>query len=134
MRKLACLAAVLVLAACNDSATETPAADDAAVAEAAPAEAVAMSPDGKPAIGKYKVTGADGTTYDYDVRADGTFTSVVSTGETVTGTWTQATPDRWCETVDGKEACYTEAVDAEGKWTATSDADQSVATVVRVEG
>ena len=40
--------------------------------------------------GKYKVTTGDGTTYDYDVRDDGTYTAVGSDGSNVTGTRTEA--------------------------------------------
>ena len=132
MRKLACLAALLAVTACGD-ATEVPAEDETAIVEQTPVETVSMAVDGQPSAGQYKITAADGTTYDYTVNEDGTFTSVSSTGETMTGTWTEATPGNYCETVDGTEACYTETIDADGNWTATSDADGSVATVERVE-
>ncbi len=134
MKKIFCLAAVLAVAACNDTASEAPVAEDtAAVAEAPAATPVSMGVDGQPSTGKFKVTGPDNTTYDYDVKEDGTYTSVSSTGDTVNGTWTEATPGKWCETPEGgTETCSTEAIDASGKWTATNDGDGTVYTVERV--
>lgn len=133
MKKMTTIVAVLALAACNDTASEPPVAEETMAPE--PVEAAAMAIDGNPTAGKYKVTAGDGTTYDYDVRDDGTYTAVGSDGSNVTGTWTEATPGAWCETPEGgEEACYTETVNEDGTWTATSNADpESTAIVARVE-
>lgn len=133
MKNMTCIVAVLALAACNETATEAPVAEETVAAE--PTEAGSMAIDGSPSAGKYKVTAGDGTTYDYDVREDGTYTVVGSDGSEVTGTWTEATPGAWCETPDGgEEACYTETINEDGTWTATSNADpESTAIVERVE-
>ncbi|WP_144096922.1 hypothetical protein [Croceicoccus sediminis] len=133
MKKITCIAAVLALAACNDAPSEAPVAEETMAAE--PTEAASMAVDGNPSAGKYKVTGADGATWDYEVLEDGTYTVTGSDGTTVTGTWTEATPGAWCETPEGgEEACYTETMNEDGTWTATSNTDpENVATVERVE-
>ncbi|MGX7894371.1 hypothetical protein [Tsuneonella sp. HG222] len=133
MKKIVCAAAVLALAACNQEAAEAPAADEtvAAAPEAATAETAALAIDGKPSAGKYKITDADGATYDYEVKADGTFSATASNGETMAGTWNEPEPGKYCETVDGTETCYTEEM-KDGVWTSTGP-DGKVSTIVRVE-
>jgi len=130
MKKLACLAALLALTACGEAATEEPVAEETAAVET---ETVAIALDGKPSVGTFTVTDADGKVGTFVSNADGTFTMTSADGETVTGTWTETEAGKFCETVEGKETCYTEAIDADGKWTSTGP-DGKVSVIERVEG
>ena len=101
MRTIACLAALLAMTACSEAATEEPAAEETV---AAPVEVS---------------------------NEDGTFTHTDAAGEVTTGTWTEAEPGKFCETVDGTERCSTETM-VDGVWTSTN-ADGEVSTIERVE-
>jgi len=131
MKKIACLAMLLAVAACGETATEEPAAEETVATEAAPTEAVATALDGKPSHGTFRATSADGSVSTVVVNQDGTFTATGADGQTASGTWTEATPGQFCETIDGTETCYTEAL-VDGKWTST-DPEGNVSTIERVE-
>lgn len=136
MRKsvlLACAATSLALAGCNEAAEEA-APEAAATEEVAVEEAVALAADGLPAVGTYQVTKSDGSVNTYVANADGTFLWTGADGTTETGTWRLDGPNRWCDTAEGEEEeCFTEAVDANGVYTSTSESDPAdVGTIVRV--
>ena len=136
MKRIIAIAALAALAACSKPAEE-PAAPAEATAEAAPAAAAAMAADGKPTVGKYKVTRADGSVMMEDLRADGTFVSTSADGKTETGKWEQKGPNLYCATEDkegAKQLCFDEKVDDKGVYISTHPETGEVSTVVRVEG
>lgn len=139
MKKLACISAVALLAACSQEAP-APEADTEEVA-AAPAEAEVMAADGQPAPGMYKITTGDGQVFNEEVKPDGTYVQTDADGNVVeTGTWEQKSPEQYCYTVDeqyreegdtGEQVCNTEGIGADGKWTSTNPEGET-ATVERV--
>ena len=130
MKKFLCLVAVAALAACSESATEEPDAQDTTAVAEAPAPATPMSLDGQPSFGTFRATDEDGAVSTIVVNEDGTFTATDAAGETATGTWTEETPGRFCETIDGTETCYTETME-NGVWTSTGP-DGKKSTIERV--
>jgi len=146
MKRIIAIAALAALAACSKPAEEPAAPAEAtaeATAEAAPtaataatAAAAAMAADGKPTVGKYKITRADGSVMMEDLRADGTFVSTSADGKTETGKWEQKGPNLYCATEDkegAKQLCFDEKVDDKGVYTSKHPETGEVSTVVRVE-
>lgn len=135
MKKLALVAALATLAACQQEAA--PAPEAAPEAAATPAAATgSLAADGKPAVGLYEVTTADGMVFREDVKADGTYVQTDKDGKVVeTGKWEQKSPSEYCTTKDEEGAtqkCNKEGIDAKGVWTSTNDKGET-ATVKRVE-
>ena len=136
MKKIVAMTALFALAACSNPAPEP---DTEATAEATTAAAPAtgsLAADGNPAPGLYKITTADGTVFNEEVKADGTYVQTDADGNVVeTGKWVQKSPTEYCTTKDGEgevEKCNVEGVDAAGVWT-SRNAEGEVATVERVE-
>lgn len=130
MKKFVLLAAVAALAACSKPA---PAPEASASASAAAAEPTAA--DGKPSVGKFKITSHDGKIYMEEDKADGTYATTQDGKQVETGHWRQPDPNTFCFTKDvkdAKEECNAEKVEG-GKWT-TTNAKGEVSTVERVEG
>ncbi len=96
-------------------------------------ETESMAIDGGTSVGTYRVTDEDGSVITYDARADGTVVVTNDEGEEMTGTWRQDSPEVWCDTFDGEETCYDEALDENGVWTSTNQSDQTVSTLERIE-
>ena len=135
MKRIIAVAALAALAACSKPA-EAPAAPAEATAEAAPATTEPLAADGKPTVGKYKVTRADGSVVMDDLRADGTFVTTLADGKTETGKWEQKGPNLYCATEDkegAKQLCFDEKVDDKGVYTSKHPETGEVSTVVRVE-
>ncbi|MFA9200580.1 MAG: hypothetical protein ACEQR8_05250 [Cypionkella sp.] len=136
MKRIALVAALAALAACQqqEPAAEAEAAPDAAAAPAA-AEG-SMAADGKPAAGMYEVTTSKGEVFREEVNPDGTYVQTDKDGKVVeTGKWVQKSPTQYCTTKDeegAKEWCNTEGIDDKGVWTSTNDKGET-ATVKRVE-
>lgn len=134
MQKTVAIAALALLAtACGQPASEPaaePAASDAAAA--APADVPGgLAIDGKPNAGVFDVTHANGRQVQVTVNADGT-TSLLENGKTTTGTWTSTGPGNYCDTYEGKSACYKEEI-IDGVYTSTNEKDpKDVSTVKRV--
>ena len=128
MKKLFLLAALspAFLAGCSQEADAPEATEAAAPAEAAVAEVEGgLAIDGKPNVGSYEVTSADGArVVTQTVNADGTLTTVEG-DQTSKGTWTSTGPGNWCVTDEGstEAKCYVEAISADGVYTSTNEAD-----------
>ena len=136
MKKIVLVAALASLAACSKQ-DATPAADatEQAAAMTAPA-APTIAADGKPSVGTYKITTADGKVYTEEDKADGTYVEMLDGKVTETGKWVQKSPEMFCTTKDeagAKERCGTEKVDAKGIWTSVNP-DGKTVTVDRVSG
>ncbi len=136
MKKIVLVAALATLAACSkpDAAPVADATEQAA-AIAAPAAAT-VAADGKPSVGTYKITTADGKVYTEEDKADGTYVEMLDGKVTETGKWVQKSPELFCTTKDeagAKERCGTEKVDEKGVWTSVNP-DGKTVTVVRVTG
>ncbi len=136
MKKIVLVAALATLAACSKP-DAAPAADatEQAAAIAAPAAAT-VAADGKPSVGTYKITTADGKVYTEEDKADGTYVEMLDGKVTETGKWVQKSPELFCTTkveAGAKERCGTEKVDDKGVWTSVNP-DGKTATVVRVTG
>lgn len=132
MRKLILFSVAAALAACQ--AEPAPEATEDEAAATVDDAGLGLEVDGKPNVGTYAVTEADGTEGVYIAAADGTFT--YTQGEKVTkGTWTSSAPGKWCDTPEGEaEICFTESIDENGVWTSVMDSDPTqVATIKRVE-
>ena len=137
MRKVLIAASILALAACSQPAEQEPAAP---AETATPEAAEPLAADGQPTAGLYKVTAADGTVFNEDVKADGTYVQTDADGTVIeTGTWTQPSPDRYCTIVDAAyvtednpadEKCNTESIGDDGVWVSTN-AEGETATVER---
>ena len=137
MKLIALTLAVAGLAACSQQeAAPAPEATAETTAAAAPA-AVTLAADGKPSTGMFKITRADGSVFNEEVKADGTYVSTDAAGKVAeTGRWEQKSPTVYCTTTDeagAVQACHTESVDANGVWSST-DPDGKTGTVERVEG
>jgi len=135
MKRIIAVAALVALAACSKPAEE-PAAPAETTAEAAPAAAAeALAADGKPTVGKYKITLPNGDEVMDDVRADGTYVTTLADGKTETGKWEQKGPNLYC-TTDGKEGakqkCHEEKVDEKGVYLSKDPDTGKTATVVRL--
>jgi hypothetical protein len=134
MKKLMIFAALASVTACSkpapapsEGATEATAATPAATA------AANIAADGKPSVGKFKVTSHDGKVYMEEDKADGTYVGMVDGKVVETGKWEQKDPGTFCFTKDAKDAkqeCNAEKVEA-GKWT-TTNAKGEVSIVERV--
>lgn len=131
MKKFVLLAAVAALSACSKPA---PAPDASASDTAAPSVAAAnVAADGKPSVGKFKITAHDGKIYMEEDKADGTYVATQDGKVVETGTWVQKDPNTFCFTKaapDAKEECNAEKV-VDGKWT-TTNAKGEVSTIERV--
>ena len=136
MKKIVLVAALAALAACSkpDAAPVADATEQAAAIVAPAAATVAA--DGKPSVGTYKITTADGKVYTEEDKADGTYVEMLDGKVTETGKWVQKSPELFCTTKDeagAKERCGTEKVDDKGVWTSVNP-DGKTVTVVRVTG
>ena len=131
MKKFVLLATVAALAACSKPAPAPEAsASDTAAASVAAANVAA---DGKPSVGKFKITSHDGKIYMEEDKADGTYATTQDGKEVETGHWRQPDPNTFCFTKDvkdAKEECNAEKVEG-GKWT-TTNAKGEVSIVERV--
>lgn len=136
------VAVLAAVTACSETPTETATeTDTAATEEVAAAPAGNLAADGQPAPGMYRITLEDGTVFNEEVKADGTYVQTDSTGKVVeTGRWEQKSPEQYCYIVDeqyreegdtGEQKCNTEAMGADGKWT-TTNSEGRTATVERV--
>jgi ABC-type uncharacterized transport system auxiliary subunit len=131
MKKFVLLAAVAALAACSKPAPAPEAAASDTVAASVAAATVAA--DGKPSVGKFKITDKDGKVYMEEDKADGTYVTTQDGKVVETGRWSQPNPNKFCFTKDekdAKEVCNEEKVEG-GKWT-TVNAKGEVSTVERV--
>ena len=139
MKRIIAIAALAAVAACSKPAPAPEATTEAASeATAEPTVAAAaeapLAADGKPSVGKFKVTTHDGKIVMEEVKADGTYVDTVDGKVVETGKWAQKSPSEYCFTKDekdAKEACNKEQVDAKGVWTSTN-AKGETATVVRL--
>ena len=120
------------LAACGDATADVE-AEEAPAEEVAAVEPAGTAIDGGSSVGTYRITDEDGSVSTYDARADGTVVSTNADGTEETGTWRQESPEMWCDTLDGQETCYDEAVDENGVWTSTNRSDQTLSTLERIE-
>ena len=137
MKRIIVIAALATVAACSKPAPapEAEATNDATAEAAAPAAAEPVAADGKPSVGKYRVTRANGTVMTDDVRADGTYVTTMADGTTETGKWEQKGPNLYCATSDkegAKQKCYEEKVDEKGVYTSKDPETGEVSTVVRL--
>jgi hypothetical protein len=136
MKKIILLAAVAALAACSKSEPAPEATEAATAPEAAPAVAAEpLAADGKPSVGMFRVTTAEGEVVMEELKADGTYVDTVDGKVVETGRWNQKSPEQFCFTKDEEgatEKCNTEGVDANGVWTSTN-AEGKTATVERIE-
>lgn len=135
MRICLAFAAAAALSACSQQeAAPAPEATDEVAATPAPAPAT-MAADGKPSTGMFKITRADGSVFNEEVKGDGTYVTTDAAGKIVeTGRWEQKSPTVYCTTKDeegAEQACHTEGVDAEGVWTST-DPEGKTGTVERI--
>jgi hypothetical protein len=131
MKKIVLVAALATMAACSKPEA---APTEAATEVAAPTPAAEnIAADGKPSVGKFKVTSHDGKVYMEEDKADGTYVGTVDGKVVDTGKWEQKDPGTFCFTKDAKDAkqeCNAEKVEA-GKWT-TTNAKGEVSIVERV--
>ncbi len=132
MRKLALIAAPLVLAACTSQPAEEAPAEEAATAEDTEEAAPAMTTANGSMPGIYEVVDAEGTNSTSILNGDGTFEDRTADGElTAEGTW-EVVDGQTCFTTseEGAEAiCWTESEPGEdGSFTATAD-DGTTVTV-----
>ena len=136
MKRIVFVALMASVAACSQPAPAPEATAEAKTAEAAPAAAAeSLAADGKPTVGKYQVTRADGTVMTDDVRADGTYVTTMADGTTETGKWEQKGPNLYCGTQDkqgAKQKCYEEKVDDKGIYTSKDPETGEVSMVVRL--
>ena len=138
MKKIVLVTALAALAACSKQAaaptadaTETTATEAAAAAPAA----ATVAADGKPSVGKFKVTSHDGKVYMEEDKADGTYVGTQDGKVVDTGKWRQPNSGTFCFTKDikdAKEECNAEKVEG-GKWT-TTNTKSEVSIVERVAG
>lgn len=137
MKKIVAAAALVALAACSKPAPEPEVVDTAAAfAETSAPEAtpVSLAADGKPSVGVYKVTAADGKVITEEVKADGTYADKDVSGKVLEkGKWNQQSQSVWCWTKDGEtsEACSDEKVE-NGFYTSTNRQTKKTSTVERV--
>jgi hypothetical protein len=132
MKKLILLATVAALAACSKPAP-APEAAASETAAATTAAAANVAADGKPSVGKFKITDHKGKVYMEEDKADGTYVATEDGKVVDTGRWRQPDPNTFCFTKDEKDAkeqCNEEKV-VDGKWT-TTNAKGEVSTVERV--
>jgi hypothetical protein len=118
MKKLALLAAVAALSACNEKAADTPAATDTPAAEATMADA-GVTP------GTYTVKMADGTTGTTVINADGTYVDTDKDGKEMRGTYARK---------DGKDCFDPEGDEAEMCWTVTPPGADGSFTATGADG
>lgn len=137
MKKLMMIAALASVTACSKpEATPTEAATEATAATPAATTAENIAADGKPSVGKFKITSHDGKVYMEEDKADGTYVGTLDGKVTETGKWEQKDRGTFCFTKDTKDAkdakqeCNAEKVEA-GKWT-TTNAKGEVSIVERV--
>lgn len=128
MKKLALLAAVAALSACNQKADEAPAATDTATAEATP-----MADTG---VGTYDVKMADGTMGKTVINADGTYVDTDKDGKEIRGTFVRRDgKDCFDPEGDEAEACWTVGTPgADGSFTATAPDGKTTVTVTPAAG
>ena len=136
MKRIVFVALIAGVVACSQPAPAPEPTAEATTAEAPPAVAgESLAADGKPSVGKYQVTRADGTVMTDDVRADGTYVTTMADGKTETGKWEQKGPNLYCATEDkegAKQKCYEEKVDEKGVYTSKDPETGEVSTVVRL--
>lgn len=134
MKKIALIAALAVVSACSETAPAPEAdATTAPVASAAAAENIAA--DGKPSVGKYKVTSSKGEVSMEELKPDGTYVTMVDGKVSDTGKWEQKSPAIYCYTKDEKDPvqkCNEEKFE-NGVYT-SKNSDGEVSTIERVEG
>lgn len=134
MKKILAFAALAALSACSNPAP-APETEAATESEAPAAAATNIAADGKPSVGKFKITDKDGKVYTEEDKADGTYATTKDGKVVETGKWEQKDPNTFCFTKDEKDAkqvCNTEKVE-NGVWT-TTNAKGEVSKVERVEG
>ena len=134
MKRTIFLALMASVAACSQPAP-APTAEDTTAAAAPAAAAESLAADGKPTVGKYQVTRANGEVMTDDVRADGTYVTTMADGKTETGKWEQKGPNLYCATPakeGAKQKCYEEQVDDKGVYTSKDPETGEVSTVVRL--
>ena len=136
MKRTLFVALMASVAACSQPAPVPEPTAEATTAEASPAAAAeSLAADGKPSVGKFRITRADGTVMTDDVRADGTYVTTLADGKTETGKWEQKGPNLYCGTEDkegAKQKCYEEKVDEKGVYTSRDPETGEVSTVVRL--
>lgn len=133
MKKIFAFAALAALSACSNPAP-APESEAATESEAPAAAATNIAADGKPSVGKFKITDKDGKVYTEEDKADGTYATTKDGKVVETGKWEQKDPNTFCFTKDEKDAkqvCNTEKVE-NGVWT-TTNAKGEVSKVERVE-
>ncbi|TNE33264.1 MAG: hypothetical protein EP350_04435 [Alphaproteobacteria bacterium] len=131
MKKIIAIAALGLVAACNQA--EAP-AEPADTEEAAPAADFVPAADGGPGYGQFRIIHADGSVSTDDVREDGTYTTTMADGTVETGKWVQK-PGEYCATPDTEgavEECYPEKIDENGKWVSNNPKTGETVTVERV--
>ena len=134
MKKIALLVALAAVSACSKPAP-APEVDASAAPAASAAATENIAADGKPSVGKYKVTGSKGVVMVEELKADGTYVTMIDGKVTETGKWEQKSPAIYCYTKDEKDPaqkCNEEKVE-NGVYTSKSP-DGAVATVERVGG
>ena len=134
MKKIVLVAALAALAACSKpEAAPTEAATETAAVTPAATTAETVAADGKPSVGKFKVTSHDGKVYMEEDKADGTYVGTLDGKVVETGKWEQKDRGTFCftkDTKDAKQECNAEKVEG-GKWI-TTNAKGEVSTVERV--
>ena len=133
MKNLVLVAAIGALAACSQPETT---AEPEATEEVVVTEVASMALDGKPSVGNYRVTDADGKAFMQELREDGTYTNVAKGEDDVTGTWEQKSPELFCTTKSDEGAvqeCSDESIGEDGVWKSVDQEDGKVYTVERIE-
>ncbi len=134
MKQIALLVALAAASACSKPAP-APEADASAAPAASAAATENIAADGKPSVGKYKVTSAKGEITMEELKSDGTYVSMSDDKVIETGKWEQKSPAIYCYTKDEKDPvqkCNEEKVE-NGVYT-SKNPDGEVSTIERVEG
>jgi predicted small lipoprotein YifL len=135
MRNICVIAALLAVAGCSKPAPAPDADTSAAPEQAAAATPENIAADGKPSVGKFKVTTSKGEVLIDEVKADGTYVTTKDGKVVETGKWEQKSRAQYCYTKDEKDAkqeCSDEKVE-NGVYT-SKNAKGEVVTVERIEG
>ena len=132
MKKLALLAAVAALSACNEKAAEAP-ATDAATTEAMASPTAAATMTAAEMAGTYDVKMADGTMATTMINADGTYADMDAAGKKTESGTVSMRDGQTCFDPEGdaKEVCFTDGPRAaDGSWVSTA-ADGTKVTVMK---
>lgn len=136
MKRIIIVAALVTLAACQQQKA-APASEATEKATEATATGEPLAADGKPTVGKFEVTDADGGKVRVETKADGTFSVADAAGKAIdSGKWEQKSPTQYCETSDkpgSQQVCYDEKVE-NGVYTSYNPVTKKTSTVVRIEG